>query len=1069
MPSIQNNPTKYRHLLKSFFCFFTIVLLVSPSYLFSQLIDFQHFNSNHGLSENTVTSITQDELGFVWIGTMDGLNRFDGYNFKIYKLNAARENSLRNNFITSLLNDSEGILWVGTQGGGLHYYNSLNDDFIYYDLGESTETIRTLFEASDSSLWIGTNRGLIHLDKKEGRYKLYAKSETDEQSIQDNIVSGIAEDSKGNIWLATDYGGLNRLDVSNGTFKYFGLISSQESSTVSSVLKTLYYDGSYLWIGTLENGLLRFNPEDETFTQIPFSNDRHFPDGLGHKTVETIIPESAHELWIGTLGGGLSLYNTASSEFIHYISSKIDEHSLSKNAVVSLLKDSRGNLWVGTIGGGINFYDKYKKQFLLFRNNPFNQNSLSISSVLSIAEDNSGNIVFGTDEGGVSYYNKSNKQFTNYQKDENNPNSPGHHVVSALLNRNGQIWLGYMNHCFDRFDQLQQQFIHYRDLRGSSNAEHDFGIFNMSSDRSGNLWIGTNGEGLCRYNPENVTYAFYKKSETDENSISNNYVTSILEYNEEELWVGTWEGLNLIHPASGKITRFMHNDQLSGSISNNEVTNLFVDSRSNLWIGTFGGLNLYDRASDSFSRIGEEDGLPNNVICGIQEDSHGNLWISTYKGICRYNHASGDFRAYDVTDGLQGNQFNLRSSIKARDGYMYFGGINGVTWFHPDSISDNSYVPKVLFTDFKLLNKPVIIGAKGSPLSKTIWQTEEIQLKYYQSAFTFEFVALNFTSSGKANYKYQLIGYDDDWVDIGAARSAAYTNVQPGNYTFRVIASNSDNIWIESALSIEVHISPPYWQTIWFKIFIASIVISLLFILFTVRVRRIKKQNEILEDRVIRRTATVMSQKEEIEKQASSLKKANTEIIQKNVMLEDQKEEIEEQAEQIKEMNYLLQLKNEDLQKNIQVISKDRVMQKRVSYEEFCEIYPDDNSCLEFIRMQKEALKFSCKKCKSDEFYNMKDPFFRRCKKCGYRESLTANTIFQNIKFPIVKAFYILYLVSTGRELTVEELSRLVELRRETAWSFRNKVMEIMSLRKRFKNPREGWRELIMLPKNYKE
>jgi hypothetical protein len=395
-----------------------------------------------------------------------------------------------------------------------------------------------------------------------------------------------------------------------------------------------------------------------------------------------------------------------------------------------------------------------------------------------------------------------------------------------------------------------------------------------------------------------------------------------------------------------------------------------------------------------------------------------------------------------------------------------YGGIQGLTWFNPDSIIEDTILPAVEFTGFKLYNKPVLIGAKGSPLQASIWEIDRLNLKYNQATFTFEFVALNYSASTKCRYRYMLENFDKGWIECGNARSASYTNVPPGRYRFRVIASNSDGYWNTEGKTLSIIISQPPWKQAWVRIIAVLVAAGSVLLAHSIRVNQIKKQKLILESQVERRTRQVQEQKEELQLQAGRLEKANLEILNKNIHLEFQNDEIERQAGEIKRMNLLLRKRNEDLSQNVKDLSRARVMEKRVSYDEFREIYPDDDSCYQLIRELKQGESFECAHCQAREFYTLEEgPSFRRCKKCGYREPVTSNTIFFRIKFPVVKAFYILYLVSSGRDLTIEELSRLIDLRKETCWAFRNKIKEMMTGRKRLENPNEGWKELILLPR----
>ena len=548
------------------------------------------------------------------------------------------------------------------------------------------------------------------------------------------------------------------------------------------------------------------------------------------------------------------------------------------------------------------------------------------------------------------------------------------------------------------------------------------------------------------------------------NSISNDYVTCIAQSIDSSLWVGTWEGLNHFDSERKDFRRYFYGAENPNSLPNNGITCMLFDSRGDLWVGTYSGLGLYNPETDGFTSFTEREGLPNNVVAAIEEDEQGYLWISTYKGLSKLDMADTTFTNFDLGGEVSGNQFTVRSSTKTSDGYLYFGNINGLYRINPELLLVDSSDARVILTDFKLFNKSVVIDSV-SPLTSSIMQTDRLELKHFQHSFSIDFVSINFNVSGQSDYRYILEGFDPEWVNNPPARTAVYTNVPPGNYVFRVMASNSDGLWSDQATTLEIKIIPAFYQTMVFRIAVLLFLILVSASIPLIRYRSVKRQKIILEKEVRQRTREVVKQKEEIEQQANSIRKAHKDIIHKNIELSFQKEEIENQSRHIEEMNRLLQKKADNLVLHLHEISEKRVMQKNVSFEEFREIYPDDEACYAFLRELRSTQPFDCHKCHSSEYYPSEGHHFRRCKSCGYREPLTYNTIFYRIKFPILKAFYILYLVSAGRELTIDDLSELVNLRRETCWTFRNKVMDVMKTRKRFRNPREGWKELVMIPR----
>ncbi len=1038
-----------------------ILLFFFTSNFAQRILQFENYNTDHGISDNTVLAISQDRQGYIWIGTSEGLNRFDGKYFEVFKLARPIPGALQNNTISALYSDSRGILWIGTRGGGLYRYNRQSENFTFVDLNLKLNVIRTIAEDRSGKLWIGTNEGLIRYNVETNKRYIYANDPRNKNSLTDNYINAIVPDSTGIIWIGTASRGLVKLDTTRNQFTGF---NNTNSLLADNEITSLCITGNDLWIGSEEHGMFRYIIPENKFVQIPYLIEEFKPGALAQKRVKTIQKADNMNLWIGTLGGGLSLFNIREQSFVHYRHLETEYNTLSKNSVMSVFTDAQKNLWVGTVGGGLNLADNNRKKIELIRANALNPNSLSKNSVLSVLPDGQ-NIWIGTDEGGINVINRKTGHFSFYMHDPSDNSSPGHHVVSSLCrDHSGHIWVGYMDNGIDRWDEVNRKFVHFRHKPSDPNSLSNNSVFCIYEDREGLLWIGTNGGGLNMFTHEKNLIKHFVKEESDSNSLSNNYVTSILQDGNGTLWVGTYEGLNRFIDGNRTFIRYLHNAGNPNSISSNEITCIVETTARDLWIGTYGGLNRFNPETGSFKVYTTRQGLPSNVICGISEDKHGNLWISTYLGLAVLNQKNETFKLYDKSDGLQGNQFNPRAFARMSSGEMIFGGNNGLNIFHPDSIHDNLYVPPVYLTALKILNKTVSVGNK-SPLKKSLAETKSIILNYKQNALTLEFTALNFSSSTKCRYKYMLENFDKSWIDNEDRRSANYTNLPPGRYIFRVQASNNDGIWNKTGTSLSIMIRPPFWKTWWFRLIVLSFVIGSALSLHAYRVSNIKKQNIILETKVIQRTDEVVRQKEQIQEQATYLQTANTEIIRKNIHLEFQKEEIERQAGEIRRMNYLLQRKNEDLTLNVQELSIARVMQKRVTYEEFREIYPNEEACHALLRELKDPLSFLCKNCHNTTFTQLTGNFIRRCKECGYREPLTSNTIFYRIKFPVTKAFYILYLVSSGRNLTVDELSHLISLRKETCWTFRNKVREVMQQRKKYLHSAEGWKELILIKK----
>ena len=424
-----------------------------------RILQFETYNTDHGISDNTVFAISQDRQGYIWIGTSDGLNRFDGKYFQVFKLARPIPGALQNNTISALFSDSRGILWIGTRGGGLYRYNSQTENFTFVDLNLKLNVIRTMLEDRSGKLWIGTNEGLIRFNVENNTRYLYTNNPHNLNSIADNYINAIAQDSAGIIWIGTASKGLVKLDTARNQFTSF---TKTNSLLADNEITSLCLVGDDLWIGTEEHGMIRYNIRQNSFRQIPYLIEEFKPGALAQKRVKTIQKADNMNLWIGTLGGGLSLFNIPTQSFVHYRHLETDYNTLSKNSVMAVFTDVQHNLWVGTVGGGLNFSDYNRKKIELIRANALNPNSLSKSSVLAILPYGQ-DIWIGTDEGGINVMNRKTGKFSFFMHDPANPASPGHHVVSSLCrDHSGHIWIGYMDNGIDRWDQTNKRFVHFR-------------------------------------------------------------------------------------------------------------------------------------------------------------------------------------------------------------------------------------------------------------------------------------------------------------------------------------------------------------------------------------------------------------------------------------------------------------------------------------------------------------------------------------------------------------------------------------------------------------------------------
>jgi len=810
---------------------------------------FDHLPPEAGLSQSVVNNFVQDQQGFLWLATQDGLNRYDGENFKVFKDDPEQPGSIKGNFVSSLEIDSTGGIWAGTSDGGLNRYDPATGLFTSYQndpsdpesLGENS--VSALAVDLHGIVWVGTNNsGVNRLDPGTGKFTRYLSNPDDSHSLGSNNVTSLQVDPQGYVWVGTLGGGLNRLDPATSQVTRYQNDPNDPGSLSDSSVQTVYFDRQgVMWVGTFLAGLNRFDPQADRF--IRYQYDPADPDSLSHNSVASIYEDQRGNLWVGTQGGGLNLMDRHSSVFTHYQHNPADPTSLSNDYLLPIFEDSSGILWLGTFGSGADYYDPAKDKFLLLRSEPGNLNSLSNNSIWAIYEDPQGTLWIGSNGGGLSRHDPVTNEWQHFRNDPNNPESLANDwILSIHQDPQGIFWLGTPAG-LDRFDPQTTRFMHYPMPI----------VLDIYQDSDSLLWLAT-GQGLFVFDPVGSVVTTYLNNPDDPASLSSNTVSVIHEGLQGDLWVGTLNGgLNHLDRESGRFTRFTNDPAQRDSLSANSVLSIYRDQAGTLWVGTGGGLNRLDSQTGSFDIFREKNGMPNNYVYGILEDDHGNLWLSTNKGLSRFNPANLQFKNYDSTDGLQGPEFNQGAYFKNREGVMYFGGVNGLNAFHPDQIQDNPFIPPVIITNFEIFNQPVPVGP-DSPLQQPIEASQEIRLAYTDDFFGFEYAALHFSSPAEIQYAYKMDALDRDWNYVEGNHLASYTNVPPGKYTFRVKATNSDGVWNEQGAALRILIPPPFWQTTWFRLLAALAVLGGISAVFVTRLRSLEGQRLRLEEQVEQRT-----------------------------------------------------------------------------------------------------------------------------------------------------------------------------------------------------------------------
>lgn len=785
-----------------------------------------------GLSQNMVNAIVQDKKGYLWFGTWDGLNQYDGYTFRIFNTN----NGMSNPTVNALLEDRDGDLWIGTQNG-LNRYDRKNRSFITYHHvpGESNSlsnnTINHLYQDSKGLLWISTVNGLTKYDILNETYSRINFNSPGVDTTLTNWVNKVVEDRFGNFWIATRY------------------------------------------------GLLMYNETNHSFK--PFFHDPDDPASLSHNEVIELYEDPDGRLWIGTRSG-LNLYLGEDEGFRCYYHELGDPRSISNNVVKAIYQDSHGVFWVGT-QKELNIMDPEKGMFRHFRNTG-KPTSLSSDDVNCIYEDNAGSVWIGTYDG-VNKVNMGLSRFEYYHSDPDDPHSLSNDVIHAVFkDGNGKVWLGTGKgvNILDRSTGIYNKLYYRLDPETDLSDER---VRSLLNDSQGNVWIGTDSKGLLKYRPEERTFRHYPAKPGTEGALQSNNILWIHEDREGIIWLCTDRGVQAFHPDSMYFRSWMYNPRDPGSISSNQVWIAYEDSKGTLWFGTDNGLNRYDRKTDRFRsythdpanpgsipanaiysiyedskgrywigtmggglsrfdpgtekffQYDESDGLPNNVVYITLEDQNGHLWLSTNWGLSRYDPINKEFINYGIHDGLQGNEFNGGAWDHAPDGEMFFGGMDGLNSFYPEEIMQNTRIPPIVITEIRKLNVPV---------KREFSNGDSIQLNYDDNYFSIEFSALDYSNPSKNRYRFKLENYDEDWVQRDASRRIAeYRRVDPGKYVFHVTGSNNDGYWNEEGCRLHIIILPPWWDTLLFRISFGVLIFIILWSFIYWRIRTIKKKHEV--------------------------------------------------------------------------------------------------------------------------------------------------------------------------------------------------------------------------------
>ncbi len=834
----------------------------------ADVLRFEHISIEEGLSQSTVRCILQDRRGFIWFGTEDGLNRFDGYGFKVYRHDPDNAASLGNNAIQALYEDSSGSLWVGTEGRGLDKLDRETEQFTHYRAGPedwaglSHDYIHALYEDKTGVLWIGTGGGLSRVDLKLGRWTNYRQDTRAPDAIRRGSVDAILESRAGILWFGTS-GGLIRYHQGENAFATYRHDPADPASLSLDAVSSVAEDATgALWVGTYGGGVNILDAESTRFTRL--QSQRDDPTTLSSNNIAAIHLDRSGTLWVATADRGINRLDPKQNRFVRYAREADNPTSLSNDNVRSLYEDRSGVIWIGTFGGGASKWDPTSARFTHYRIKPGEPTTQSHNVVFSVHADSPDVVWIGT-ERGLNRLDRVTGQFAVYQHDPDTPNSLGHNVVRVIYrDRKGTLWVGTEGGGLNRFDAATDQFRRYlHDARDPASLSSNI-VAALYEDESGNLWVGTS-RGLDRLNRTTGEFAHPGSKADDPATASGSSVLAILPERSGGLWVATTAGLIKFDPGTGQATRHVHNPNDANSLSGNFVLDVHQDRSGIVWIGTYTeGLNRLDPATGQFTHYREKQGLPNDTVYAILEDTDGFLWLSTNKGIAKFDPSTDTFRTYDADDGLQGNEFNWGAHHASAHGELFFGGINGLTAFYPADIRDDPSVPPVVLTQLTQ-------AGESLHLRQAVENVREITLPWPNNFFEFEFAALDFSRSRKSQYAYRLEGFEQHWNELGNRHAGRYTNLPGGTYTLRVIASNGDGVWNQEGASLRVVIVPPVWDAWWLRGLLGVLLVASVLAGYRLRSGNIRAHNRALQQQVDRSTWALQQRSRALERQQEEL------------------------------------------------------------------------------------------------------------------------------------------------------------------------------------------------------
>lgn len=864
--------------------FFLLLLLCSPSFAddYPREMSFQNIMANKDIALGEVEAILQDHEGFMWLGGRNALLRYDGYEFDSVLLRAdpAKPDELTPVAqIVDLYEDSRSQLWVGSRTGVYLYDRDAHVlEKLQQKNGESlqifSDTVNVVTEAPTGEILVGAYTGLNIIDPVTFNATIMLHDPNDPASMASNTVYDIHVAGNA-VWLGTE-AGLTKMDWPSKKLTHYVPYPANPKSVPDNAIWAVDRDhAGQLWVGA-HDGLYRFDPNTTEFRR--YRHDASDPFSLADNIIEDIFVDSNGWVWIGSDRGGVSLYDAINDRFIHFQQQAGKPGALSSNATRRIYQDRTGDLWVGTYPLGVNFHDRSTAAITHYRSDLGTIRGLIDNNVAAVAEDKNGYLWVGG--AGVNRINRKDNSFTHYTPNNNGIDSNS--IISGYIDRDGEIWYGTWGAGYhrynaqkDRFEQMPFDGTLARSGLKTSEVLPDSVVWNIHQDRQKNLWIATHNGGLSKYDKATDTYTIYAQDPADPDSISNQLVWTSYEDSQGRFWVGTASGLNLMDREKGTFKKYFSDDKNPKSLANNSVLSIFEDSKGRVWFGTDGGLNLYHPETDDFTVFDQDDGFVDHGIRSITEDNNGAIWLGTNNGIVMFDYDNGKVTNYKTYNGVSIGAFSTGGATTTSKGEVAFAGLNGLRVFDVNRLGINEQEPPIAITDFRIFTRPVPVNGPEGILNKVINQTDSITLDYKKTMISFTFAALNYRDPHKNKYAYKLEGFDDDWREVQDQRTALYTNLDAGNYVFKVKGSNNDGVWNENGKSIKIRQLPPPWRTWWAYTIYGLIMLAL--VVWFVQAQRqkrrlVEEQNRLLEITVRERTSDLREKNNDIQAMLSNMR-----------------------------------------------------------------------------------------------------------------------------------------------------------------------------------------------------